>query len=170
MEWAETLKEDAMRELEAENEQLRERLANSENAIKAERREAAEAKRQRKIIQYTQIYHSLTFSRLVNSAQRELEAEVEHSKKLAADVGRRPAPAPPAVSSRNAGPLTREFEKKVELLEGLAGIGIVTYTESIRQPGNAKSITYTCLLSLENQGRCLSPTGFGPKALITVSS
>jgi len=153
MEWAEALKEDAMRELEAENEQLRARLVTSENAIKAERKEAAEAKRQRKIIHYTQFYHSLISSRSVNSAQRELEAEVEHSKKLAADAGRRPAPAQPAGASRNAGPLTRELEKKVELLEGLAGIGIVTYTESLRQPGNAKSITYTCLLSLENQGR-----------------
>lgn len=95
---------------------------------------------------------------VVASVQRELDAEVEHSKKLQSDFSsRRPAPAPTSAARGGAthGAVARELEKKIELLEGLSGVGILNYTESIRQPGNSRSITYTCMLSIDERGSCI---------------
>jgi hypothetical protein len=108
----------------------------------------------------------------VATVQRELDAEVAHSKELAAEMGRRPAAATLGSTSgfaggssqgknkagQGGGPGAYEMEKKLELFEGLTGLVIVSYVETIRQPGNAKAVTYTCLLSADNKGlsSCLS--------------
>jgi len=47
------------------------------------------------------------------------------------------------------------MEKKLELFEGLTGLGIVSYVESIQQPGDVKAVAYTCVLSVDNKGPSL---------------
>jgi hypothetical protein len=48
--------------------------------------------------------------------------------------------------------MSHEAQKKLELFEGLTGLAILSYTESIRQPENAKSVTFTCMLTIEDKG------------------
>ena len=91
-----------------------------------------------------------------------------HSKELQAEIGRRPAVSALGSTSGFAGSSTHgknrtgqggpgayEMEKKLELFEGLTGLGIVSYVESIQQPGDVKAVAYTCVLSVDNKGPSL---------------
>ena len=108
--------------------------------------------------------------------QREYDAEVVHSKQLQAEINRRPATIGLGSTSGfgtggttqgkhktgQSAPGAYEMEKKLELFEGLTGIGIVSYVETIRQPGDVKAVTYTCLLSIDGKGESLSFSARGP--------
>jgi hypothetical protein len=104
----------------------------------------------------------------VATVQRELDAEVAHSKQLQAENSRRTAASAPGSTSGFAGnsahgknrpgqggPGAYEMEKKLELFEGLTGLGIVGYVESIQQPGDVKAVAYTCVLSVDSKGLSL---------------
>jgi hypothetical protein len=89
--------------------------------------------------------------------QRELDAEVAHSKKVQEEASRRPPPSSTtSISQSSRGALSHEAQKKLELFENMTGLVIVSYSESIRQPGNVKMLTYTCVLSVEQRGKYFS--------------
>lgn len=179
-----------MDELKGQMEKLTVRVEKAEKGRKDAEREGAEARRQRKFCHPTYLschvagadmcmpindhtdivalyaWHSIT----VATVQRELDAEVAHSKQLAAETGRRPAAAAlgPTSGSKGSssqgknkagsggGPGAFEMEKKLELFEGLTGLVIVSYVETIRQPGDVKAIMFTCVFSVDNKGLSVS--------------
>ncbi|KAG8751252.1 hypothetical protein FRC14_008043 [Serendipita sp. 396] len=141
IDWADRYRAEGMEDVQTENTDLAKRLKASEAA-----REELQKKVARQQGELAQLREELKLT------QKELEVEVTNSKKLQAEAGRRPAASsqPPIVAGAPKG-VVHELENKVDLLENLSGVSIINYTESIRQPGNVKSITYTCLLRLEDR-------------------
>lgn len=144
-EWAERLRDEHMDGAAKELAELRAQLEESEAARKeAEkkadiaRKDAADARRQ------------------LGALQKELDMEVANSKKLQAEASRRPhatsaqtTTTAPASSASRA--VVHELEKKIELYENMTEMVIVNYTENIRQPGNVKAVTFTCLLTMNER-------------------
>ncbi|CCA73099.1 hypothetical protein PIIN_07053 [Serendipita indica DSM 11827] len=92
----------------------------------------------------------------LGALQKELDMEVANSKKLQAEASRRPhatsaqtTTTAPASSASRA--VVHELEKKIELYENMTEMVIVNYTENIRQPGNVKAVTFTCLLTMNER-------------------
>lgn len=151
-----------MVELTVQMDKLVARAEKAEKARKDADREGAEARRQRVYLSPGWNVKALTLTLLVATVQRELDAEVEHSKKLQAEIGRRPTMSAPVSTSgfggssssqaKKGGPGAFELERKLELFEDLTSVSIISYVESLVQPGNVKKVTYTCLLSVENKG------------------
>ncbi|KIM20464.1 hypothetical protein M408DRAFT_135619 [Serendipita vermifera MAFF 305830] len=139
VDWAEAQRDKAVAELTTQMNKLTARVEKAEKGRKDAEREGAEAQRQVAIV------------------QRELDVEVANSKKLQAEIGRRPnisQPTPVAGSSslgKKAGPGALELEKKLELFEDLSSLSIISYVEAVEQPGNVKKVSYTCLLSVEDK-------------------
>ena len=95
----------------------------------------------------------------MGALQKELDMEVTNSKKLQADIGRRPQATSSQISTTAAASATsreviHELKKKIELYENISDMVIVTYMESIQQPGNVKTVTFTCLLTMNGKGMC----------------
>ncbi|KAG8809080.1 hypothetical protein FRC17_003629 [Serendipita sp. 399] len=140
IEWADRYREEGMEDVQKENEEVAKSLRTAE---------ATREELQKKVTKQQE--ELLKLREELNLTRKELEAEVTNSKKLQADAGRRPATSsqPTVVSAATKSEL-RELKNKIDLLENLSGVSVLNYTESIRQPGDVKSITYTCLLGLED--------------------
>ncbi|PVF94850.1 hypothetical protein CPB86DRAFT_788643 [Serendipita vermifera] len=140
LDWAEREKENAIKEVDEQLGEMENRVAAAEQAVKdaekraaADRKELAEVKRQLAIV------------------QRELDTEVEHSKKLQAEANKRPPPSSTSSAPQQHRGLVHEAQRKIDLFENMTGLLIVSYSESIRQPGNVKMLTYTCVLTLDER-------------------